>query len=133
MQTLFREDTMTENRPTVPTGNWLNPATERLLSKYTNLDETLHVFKAQHLAEEQKTIANICETYLAMARNYIDRPFWSWKFPCLGRKHPHLVWELLHRVDEYFILLTKDKELHSRAIDVKTSFDLNINEEKIRK
>jgi len=124
---------MTEQRSAAPAGKWLNPATERLLSKYTSLDEALQVLKAQPLAEEQKTIANICETYLGMARNYIDRPFWSGRFPYLERKHPHLVWELLHRVDEYFILLTKEKELYSRALDVKTSFDLNIREATMRK
>jgi hypothetical protein len=110
----------------------MNPATERLQSKMTNLQEMLEGFQAQDLNDEQKHIIAICKTYLEKARDYTDRPLLSAKFPFFGRRHPHLVWELLHRVDEYFILLIKDDELYSRAIDVKTSFDLNIKEEKIR-
>jgi hypothetical protein len=110
----------------------MNPATERLQSKMTNLQEMLDGFQAQDLNDEQKHIIAICRTYLEKARSYTDRPLLSAEFPFFGRRHPHLVWELLHRVDEYFILLIKDDELYSRAIDVKTSFDLNIKEEKIR-
>ncbi len=110
----------------------LNPATERLQSKMTNLWAMLEGFKAQSLNHEQKHIIDICNTYLEKARDYTDRPLLGAKFPFFIRRHPHLVWELLHRVDEYFILLVKEDELYSRAIDVKTSFDLNIKEEKIR-
>lgn len=123
---------MTEHKSKATANVWMNPATERLLSKITNLEETLEGFQAQDLRHEQKHIVKICQTYLEKARGYIDRPSLSAKFPFFGRRHPHLVWELLHRVDEYFILLIKDEELYSRAIDVKTSFDLNIKEEKIR-
>ncbi len=123
---------MTEHKSKATANVWMNPATERLLSKITNLEETLEGVQAQDLQHEQKHIVKICQTYLEKARGYIDRPSLSAKFPFFGRRHPHLVWELLHRVDEYFILLIKDEELYSRAIDVKTSFDLNIKEEKIR-
>jgi hypothetical protein len=129
---LLQEVTMTEDSPQVTRKVWMNPATERLQSKMTNLQEMLEGFQAQDLNDEQKHIIAICKTYLEKARDYTDRPLLSAKFPFFGRRHPHLVWELLHRVDEYFILLIKDDELYSRAIDVKTSFDLNIKEEKIR-
>jgi hypothetical protein len=97
----------------------------------TNLEETLQGFQAQSLKNEQKQIVNICKTYLERARGYTDRPLLSRKFPFFAKRHPHLVWEFLHRVDEYFILLIKDEELYSRAIDVKASFHLNIKEEKV--
>ena len=123
---------MTEQNKKAIARIWMNPATERLQSKVTNLDEMLEGFRAQKLNHEQRHITQICKTYLEKARGFTDRPLLSTKFPFLGRKHPHLVWELLHRVDEYFILLIKDEELYSRAIDVKASFSLNIKEEKIR-
>ncbi|WAC08709.1 MAG: hypothetical protein OS130_05825 [Thermodesulfobacteriota bacterium] len=110
----------------------MNPATERLQSKMTNLEEILEGFRAQNLSHEQKHIVSICKTYFEKARGYTDRPLLSAKFPFFARRHPHLVWEFLHRVDEYFILLIKDEELYSRAIDVKASFYLNIEEEKVR-
>jgi len=127
-----QEVSMTEHNSKATVRNWLNPATERLLSKMTNLEEMLEGFQAQNLSHEQKHIVNICNTYLAKARGYTDRPLLNAKFPFFRGRHPHLVWELLHRVDEYFILLIKDEELYSRAIDVKVSFKLNIKEEKIR-
>lgn len=46
--------------------------------------------------------------------------------------HPHLIWNLLHRVDEHMILLMPQDELYARAIDVKTAFDLTITEKKVR-
>jgi len=123
---------MTEHISKTDARIWLNPATERLKSKLTNLEEMLEGFQAQSLNQEQKHIVNICNTYLTKARGYTDRPLLGRKFPFFSRRHPHLVWELLHRVDEHFILLIKDEELYTRAIDVKVSFKLNINEEKVR-
>jgi len=123
---------MTEHNSKATLKIWLNPATERLLSKMTNLEEMIEGFQAQNLNHEQKHIADICKNYLEKARGYIERPLLNKKFPFFRRMHPHLVWELLHRVDEYFILLIKDEELYSRAIDVKVSFKLNIKEEKVR-
>jgi len=121
---------MTDPKSKAAAGVWMNPATERLQSKMTNLEETLEGF--QNLKNEQKQIVNICKTYLERTRGYTDRPLLSRKFPFFARRHPHLVWEFLHRVDEHFILLIKDEELYSRAIDVKASFRLNIKEEKVR-
>jgi hypothetical protein len=113
-------------------GAWMNPATERLESKITHLEETLEGFQVKDLEDEQKHIVKICQTYLEKAKGYTDRPALSAKFPFFHGRHPHLVWELLHRVDENLILLIKDEELYSRALDVKGSFVLNIKEEKIR-
>jgi hypothetical protein len=123
---------MTEPRQHASTGLRLNPAMERLFSKITDLDELLEEFQAQDLTHDQKQIVKICQAYLEKAREYINCPLISAGFPFIESRHPHLVWELLHRVDEYFVLLIKPEELHSRAIDVKTAFDLNIKEEKVR-
>jgi hypothetical protein len=106
---------------------WLNPASEKLLSKITNLEENLEGIKAQELTSEQQHLVKICETYLVTARGYLDRPWWPPR-----SRHPHMIWEMLHRVDECFILLIKKDEFYSRASVVKTSFDLNIKEDKVR-
>jgi hypothetical protein len=105
----------------------LNPATEKLLSKITNLEENLEGIRAQDLTPEQQRLVKICETYLETARSYLDRPWWA-----LRSRHPHMIWELLHRVDENFILLIKNAELYSKASYVKNSFDLNIKDDKVR-
>jgi len=70
-------------------------------------------FLAQTLNGEQKSGIKICQTYLEKARGFMDRPLLSSKFPFFGRKHPHLVWELLYRADECLPLLVKDGELYS--------------------
>ena len=124
---------MAEHRAKATAGIGMNPATERLMSKITDLEEMLEGVQVPDLDPEKKHIVKICQTYIEKAREYIERPLLSAQFPFFGSRHPHLVWQLLHRVDEYFILLMKDGELHSTAIDVKTSFDLNIKEEKVRK
>ena len=103
---------------------YLNPATEKLLEKIIYLEETLKQIADQQIPA-QKNLIDICQTYLKKARVYLERPWYK-------SRHPHLVWEMLHRVDEYLILLINDQELYSRALDVKTSFDLNIKEDKIR-
>lgn len=110
----------------------LNPATEKLFSKLTDLEETLEGIEVQTLTPEQKHSVKICKTYLQKSRDFIERSFWIFKFPFVQSRHPHLVWELLHRVDEYILLLNKKEEMKSRAIDVRNSFDLNIVEDKLR-
>jgi hypothetical protein len=110
----------------------LNPAEERLVSKFSDLEETLEVIEAQGPTEDKKHIVTICRTYLKQAKNFLDAPSLSLRFPPFGSRHPHLVWELLHRVDEYLILLIKKEELPSTAIDIQNSFDLNIKDEKTR-
>ncbi|MEW6387867.1 MAG: hypothetical protein AB1491_10175 [Thermodesulfobacteriota bacterium] len=123
---------MTEPRLESTAGVWLNPAMERLLSKITNLEETLEGIEALPPKPEQQHFLKICRTYLDKARNFLNRPLLRAKFPFFGSRHPHLVWELLHRVDEYFLLLITDEELQSAAIEVQSTFDLNIKEVKVR-
>jgi hypothetical protein len=110
----------------------MSPSAERLLSKITNLDEMLREFEARSLSPEQERIVETCKRYLMKAGGFLDRPSLGSKFPFFSRKHPHLVWELLHRVDEHCILLMTQEEFGSKAIEVKTAFDLNIKEEKVR-
>lgn len=110
----------------------LNPATEKLFSKLTDLEETLEGIEGHTLTPEQKHAVKICRTYLLKAREFIERPFWILKFPFVQSRHPHLVWELLHRVDEYILLLSRKEEMPSKAIDIRNSFDLNIAEDKLR-
>lgn len=123
---------MTEPKGKSSARGCLNPASEKLLSKLTNLEENLEGIKAQDLGPERQHLVKICETSLETARGFLDRPILSCKFPFYESRHPHLIWEMLHRVDEYFILLIKDAELYSKASYIKTSFDLNIKDDKIR-
>jgi hypothetical protein len=101
----------------------LNPAREKLQSKITGLEEDLKLVEAANLdwAERNETI-RICHDYLGKAKDYLES----------SARHPHLIWELLHRVDEHFIFLIKDEELYDRSRKVKISFDLNIKELKMR-
>ena len=115
---------------------WMNPATETLHQKHFDLQEKLKRYERPHnkdlTEDDQKQVVQECQTYLSEVSNYLNTTLLSIKWPFFRRKHPHLMWELLHRVDENFILLIDGDELYSTAIDVKTSFDLNIKEEKLR-
>jgi hypothetical protein len=115
-----------------PVSDWMSPSAERLLSKITNLEVSLDEFEARQLAPDQERAVGICKVYLGKARGFLDRPAFGPKFPFFSRKHPHLVWELLHRVDEQFVLLMTPEEFAGKAVEVKTAFDLNITEEKSR-
>jgi hypothetical protein len=114
----------------------MNPATETLYQKYVDLQERLKGFESPRHKEltedDQKQLVKECWTYLSEVSSYLNIPCLSKKWPFFRSKHPHLMWELLHRVDEKSILLIDGDELYSAAIDVKTSFDLNIKEEKLR-
>jgi len=122
---------MTEVKPRSTADNWISPSTERLISKITYLEEALGgIPEARKL--EQARLLESCENYLGKARGYLNRRSLGPKFPFFRSKHPHLVWEFLHRVDENLILVMNSDELPSRAIEVKTSFDLTITEPKIR-
>jgi hypothetical protein len=118
---------MTETGKPLSVRGRLNSSTEKLLSKITDLEENLEGIRAQDLTPEQQHRGKICETYLETARGYLDRPWWA-----LRSRHPHMIWEMLHRVDESFILLIKNAELYSKATYVKNSFDLNIKDDKVR-
>ena len=123
---------MTERGSRAATWDWLSPSAERLYSKNINLKELQKQFAAQKLSADQQRAFEVCEQYLHYARDFLERPAVSPGFPFFSRKHPHLVWELLHRVDEYHILLLADDEIYNKAIEVRTAFDLNIKEEKTR-
>ena len=123
---------MSEQTQGRPAWDWMSPSTERLQSKITSLEVSLKEFEARQLTDEQKRVAGICKVYLGKARDFLDRPAFAPTPPFLSRKHPHLVWELLHRVDEQFILLLTPEEFAGKAVEVKTAFDMNITEEKSR-
>jgi len=101
----------------------INPSQERLYSKITDLEQTLSVVKSGNLDPTQLKVAQACDKYIAMCWNYMGG----------RRKHSHLVWEFLHRVDENMILLLPEEELVSKGSEVAMSFDMNVQEEKIRK
>lgn len=123
---------MTKYRLASAASAWLNPATERLHTKFMELEETLPGIEAQQLTPEQQQFLNTCKTYLEEVKKLLERPVRINKFPFFESRHPHLVWELLHRVDEYLLLLIRKEELQSTAVEVRNSFDLNIKEEKTR-
>jgi hypothetical protein len=127
---------MTEQTLKSTLRGWINPATETLHQKHFDLQEKLKRYERPHnkdLAEDdQKQVVKECGTYLNEVSSYLNTPLLSIKWPFFRKKHPHMMWELLHRADENFILLMDGDELQSTVIDVKTSFDLNIKEEKLR-
>jgi hypothetical protein len=98
------------------------PSKESLLEKIISLELELSQYEDKKLNEKNKEILHICKAYIQTTKECM-RGFWS---------HPHLIWNLLHRVDEHIILLMPEDELYARAVDVKTSFNLTITEEKIR-
>jgi hypothetical protein len=104
---------------------WINPAKESLWSKLTTLEETLSILGKAHLSPSEKEILQRCEDTLENARACFVHKWWQ-------AQHPHLAWEFMHRVDEDIILLLPADELYSRAVEIKTYFDLNITEKKIR-
>ena len=101
---------------------FLAPSKESLLDKMMGLEEAISQHEKKGLDENQKQILQICKDYIQSAKECM-REFLS---------HPHLVWNLLHRVDEYLVFLISQDELYARAIDVKTSFDMTITEKKVR-
>lgn len=120
---------MTKYRLASNTSAWLNPGMERLLSKFMDLEETLAGIDVQNLPPDQQRFVDTCKTYLEEAKNLLERPL---KYSIFGSRHPHLVWELLHRVDEYLLLLIRKEELKTAALEIRNSCDLNIKEEKTR-
>ena len=122
---------MTEVKTRSTAGDWISPSTERLISKIAYLEEALAGIPGARTSE-QAQLRESSENYLDKARGYLNRRSLGPKFPFFRSKHPHLVWEFLHRVDENLILLVDRSELPSRAVEIKTAFDLNIKEPKTR-
>lgn len=104
---------------------WINPAEEDLWAKLIDIEETLDMLGKQELRVIQNEILQKCKERVGEARASI-----SSRLPLL--KNYKVFWSLVHRIDEDIILLIPDEELLSRALDVKTFFDLNIKEEKVR-
>ncbi len=102
----------------------ITPPKEKLLEKVIGLEEHIARYRAGKLDDEKKQILKSCEDYLKVVKEILQSK---------GSSHPHLLWNLLHRVDEQMILLMEEHELSARAIDVKASFDLTIKEEAVRK
>lgn len=98
------------------------PSKESLLEKIMGLEEAISRYEKKGLDENQKTILHICKDYIQSAKE------WMRGFP----SHPHLIWNLLHRVDEYLIFVMPQDELYARATNVRTTFDLTITEKKVR-
>lgn len=103
----------------------MNPANERLWGKIKDVEENLLLLEKKGLKAYQEDILLRCRNYLEYAKAHMENKWWR-------GSHPHLIWGFLHRVDENIVLLIPDSELYGRAMDVKTNFDLNIKEEKIR-
>lgn len=101
----------------------INPSQERLYSKINDLEQALSVIRSGHLDPTQLKVAESCDKYIALCWDYMNR----------RRKHSHLVWEFLHRVDENLILLMPEEEFTSKAAEVAVAFDMNIQDEKLRK
>lgn len=121
--------------PISPAHLGLNPARERLLAKLFSLEENLKLVQVRFLDSDQAALVQVCRDYLDLAWKYLNpasrsREWLAW-LPFKSR-HPHLVWELLHRVDEYLVLLCPEAELAGRVIEIKAYFDLNITEAKLR-
>lgn len=102
----------------------ITPPNEKLWEKIIGLEETVARHGAEKMDDAQRRILKTCENYLGIARGLITAN---------GPSHPHLIWSLLHRVDEHLILLMSKEELSARVIDVITAFDLTIKEEPVRK
>ncbi len=102
----------------------ITPPIEKLLEKIIGLEEQIARYDLDKLNDRQKHILKTCEDYIKIAKELLKAK---------GSSHPHLVWNLLHRVDEYVILLMEEHELSARVIDVKAAFDLTIKEEAVRK
>ncbi len=102
----------------------ITPPIEKLLEKIVGLEEQIARYDPGKLNDRQKHVLKTCEDYLKVAKELLK---------ARGPSHPHLVWNLLHRVDEQVILLMEEHELSARVIDVKAAFDLTIKEEAVRK
>ena len=97
----------------------INPATETLYQKYLNLKERIKGFQAPHdhdLTKEQKQMVEVCQTYLDEVSSYINIPQRKRKWPFIKGTHPHLMWQLLHRVDENFILLGMCPHFYNQSV-----------------
>lgn len=108
-------------------GSWINPAEEDLWAKFIDLKDKLYILQKQGLTAIQEDILQRCKEKLEEARASISQPWHSFY-----KKNHKIFWSLVHRVDEDIILLIPKNELLGKVTDVRTSFDMNITEEKMR-
>lgn len=101
---------------------FLAPSKESLLDKIIGLEEAISWYEKKGLNDNQKHVLHICKDYIQSAKDCMRG------FP----SHPHLIWNLLHRVDEHLIFVIPRDELYARAMDVRTAFDMTITEKKVR-
>jgi len=97
-----------------------NPAQERLWAKIAGLTQDLESLAPPDpglIALRDRSLENV-----RRARACIEE----------SSRHPHLAWRFLHRVDEDLVLLAPLDRLKASALDVKTSFELNITEPSVR-
>ncbi|MFZ0052756.1 MAG: hypothetical protein WAK96_13355, partial [Desulfobaccales bacterium] len=63
---------MTKYRLASTASAWLNPASEKLLTKFMELEEKLPGIEAQQLDPEQQKFVETCKTYLKEAENLLE-------------------------------------------------------------
>ncbi|MEW6104531.1 MAG: hypothetical protein AB1630_12080 [bacterium] len=99
-------------------------AKEDVWAKLLNVKERLDILEKQNLPQTQKykEVLEGCKEKINDAEEVISSIF----------KNYNVFWEIVHRIDEDIMLFISEDELLSKAINVKTSFDLNIKEEKLR-
>lgn len=98
------------------------PSKEALLEKIAGLEEEISRYEKPNAPPAQAEIVKICKDYIQSAKQCM-KSFIS---------HPHLIWNLLHRVDEHLLLLMEKDELYVSAMNVSTTFDLTVTEKKVR-
>lgn len=113
-------------------GQWINPAEQDLWAKLIDIKNVLETIEKQNLNRAQSEILQGCKEKLEDARVSIDSGWKAIPFSSLCTKKYKVFWGLVHRIDEDMMLLVQDEELLSKAIDVKTFFDLNIKERSTR-
>lgn len=104
---------------------WFTPATESLLAKRTQLESQLEDLEATLHADADKRVLQRCQTNLETVKDLLDK---RWR-----PHHPHLTWQLMHRIDEDLLLILPRPELLANAANVLAYFDMNITEAKLRR
>lgn len=112
---------------------FIDPTEQPLWAKLAELNNSLDIIEKHTLDDFQKEILKICREKLDQARECI-KPFGKLfrVIPIPKRKYYNIFWNLTHRIDEDIILLIEHNELLAKAIEIKTSFDMNIKERGIR-
>lgn len=110
---------------------YINPSEGELWAKIHWLHDRLANLDVGQNEHQQK-IHRTCQENLALAESLLKPSWRKFLWLPLRNKNHTLVWELLHRIDEDLILLIPEDELYFTAMDVKTAFDMNVKEDKVR-